>query len=54
MVLNVYFCASCSSKLDEDNLYMAYAGIMAKVPKKMYLYVDNSVDADNQVKFGTC
>lgn len=50
----MYFCASRSSKLDEDNLYMAYAGIMAKVPKKLYLYVDNSVDADNQVKFGTC
>lgn len=30
----MYFSASRSSKLDEDNLYMAYAGIMAKVPEK--------------------
>lgn len=29
---------SCCSKLDEDNLYMAYAGIMAKVLATEYQY----------------
>lgn len=28
----------CCSKLDEDNLYMAYADIMAKVPATGYQY----------------
>lgn len=32
MSVSVCVCISCYSKLDEDNLYMAYADIMAKVP----------------------
>lgn len=34
--LNV--CIPCCSKLDEDNLYMAYADIMAKVSSTEYQY----------------
>lgn len=46
-VIQIVFLSSDSSKLDEDSLYMAYAGIMAKVLKYILTTVTTSLYTDN-------